>query len=63
MGISNKNLHPEHETRILRYNTTLTAWKVFPYARPTVSALPPEAFNPHVLQLDTYLGESQVIYF
>ena len=27
----------------------LNAWNVFPNAAPTVSALPPEADNPHVL--------------
>jgi hypothetical protein len=29
----------------------LIAWNVFPNAAPTISALPPDALNPHVLLL------------
>jgi len=45
------------------YNTILNAWKVFPNAAPTVSALPAVGLNPHVLPSVRYLKDIQIIDF
>ena len=44
------------------YKTILKACNVLPKAAPTVSALPPDAPNPHVL-LSAYNKEIQIIDF